>query len=520
LRTYLGNDKPYSDIRLRKEKSAEAIVPAMGRAERKESINFVNLMDERRKQPNLFKDKNYPSEAEVEPQVMKGEQSSSKAATERRDERNKQDRLLEQILDRANMNLAYERVRDNGGVAGIDKMQTEELLWYLKQHGKTLLEELLSDRYRPQAVKRVEIPKPDGGKRGLGIPTVIDRMIQQSISQILTPIFEEGFSTNSYGFRPNKNAHQAILKATEYINDGYKVVVDIDLEKFFDRVNHDKLMYLVSKKVNDKRVLKLIRRFLESGIMEGGLFIASREGTPQGGPLSPLLSNIMLDELDKELERRGHRFCRYADDCNIYVRSKRSAERVMLSVSRFIEEELSLKINRSKSEVGSPKVRKFLGFSFYQNRERVAVRIHEKSLERIKAKIRKLTSRSHAISMEERIRKLSSLIIGWTSYFKIAHIKSHCRELDKWMRHRLRMCYWKEWKNPRTRCNNLIKLGLTRNEAWKFANTRTGYWRVSGSLILDLTLTNQYFEDLNLRTFSHVYSKLSNFTNRPMPNGT
>jgi RNA-directed DNA polymerase len=477
-------------------------------------------MEEQRQQPNLSQDKNYQSEVEVEPRGMNGEQSYSKAGTEGRDRLNEQDKLLEQILSATNMNLAYKRVRNNGGSAGIDKMKTDELLEHLKKHGKALLDDLFAGRYRPQAVKRVEIDKPDGGKRGLGIPTVIDRLIQQAISQILTPLFDVGFSPHSYGFRPNKNAHEAIIKATEYINEGYKVVVDIDLEKFFDRVNHDMLLYLVSKKVHDKRVLKLIRQFLESGIMKDGVFGKSTEGTPQGGPLSPLLSNIMLDELDKELERRGHRFCRYADDCNIYVRSKRSAERVMSSISRFIEEELMLKVNQQKSEVGSPKQRKFLGFSFYQKKDQVAVRIHEKTLIRIKDKVRKITSRSNAMSMEERILKLSNLIVGWTSYFRLAHMKRHCQELDEWMRRRLRMCHWKDWKKISSKFHNLVKLGTDKGKAWEFANTRKSYWRTALSPILAATLTNTYFEQMQLTTFSLTYSKLSNFTNRRIPNGT
>jgi RNA-directed DNA polymerase len=344
-------------------------------------------------------------------------------------------------------------------------------------------------------------------------------MIQQAIAQILTPIFEEDFSPSSYGFRPNRNAHQAILKATEYINEGYKVVVDIDLEKFFDRVNHDKLMHLVSKKVQDKRVLKLIRKFLESGIMDKGVLVKSIEGTPQGGPLSPLLSTIMLDELDKELEKRGHRFCRYADDCNIYVRSERSAERVMKS-SNFIEADLKLKVNQCKSEVGSPNKRNFLGFSFYQKKKEVGVRIHPKSIDRVKAKVKKLTSRSNAMSKEQGIIKLNQLIVGWVGYFRLADMKGHCQDMDEWMRRRLRMCHWKDWKKISAKFKNLIKLGIDTNKAWEFANTRKACWRISKSPILQRTLTNTYFEKLSLRTFSQTYSKLSNFTNRPMPNGT
>ena len=479
-------------------------------------------MERRRKQPNLFEtNKDYLSEGGVEPRVMTGEQSQTKAGTEGRDGLHGQGGLLEQILSRENMNLAYLRVKGNRGSAGIDGMKTDELLGHLKVHGQSLLHDLLEGRYRPQAVKRVEIPKPDGGKRGLGIPTAVDRMIQQAIAQILTPIFDAGFLPHSYGFRPGKSAHQAIKAANVYITDGYKVVVDIDLEKFFDRVNHDKLMHLVSLKVQDKRVLRLIRRFLESGIMVGGLFEASTEGTPQGGPLSPLLSNIMLHELDKELKRRGHRFCRYADDCNIYVRSKRSAERVMAGISQFIENELLLKVNKTKSEVGSPKRRKFLGFSFYSKEKgKAGVRIHPKSVERVKEKVRKLTSRSNAMSMAQRIGKLSSLITGWTSYFRLADMKGQCAELDEWMRRRLRMCHWKDWKKISAKYSNLIKLGIDKGKAWEFANTRKGYWRIAKSPILHRTLTNAYFENLELMTFSLAYKQFSNFTNRPMPNGT
>jgi group II intron reverse transcriptase/maturase len=353
----------------------------------------------------------------------------------------------------------------------------------------------------------VEIPKPDGGVRLLGIPTVIDRLIQQSISQVLEPLLEEGFSESSYGFRPKRNAHQAIIKAKEYIESGRKYVVDIDLEKFFDRVNHDKLMYLLSKKIGDKRVLKLIRQYLQSGVMINGLWSVTEEGTPQGGPLSPLLSNVMLDELDKELEKRGHKFCRYADDCNIYVKSQKAAERVMKSVSRYLEEELKLKVNEKKSEVGNPKQRKFLGFSFYQKRQEIGVRIHSKPLERIKDKVRKLTSRSNGMSMEERIKKLSSLIGGWVGYFRLADIKKHCQQLDEWMRRRLRMCYWKNWKGIKTKHDNLVKYGISNAKAWEYANTRKSYWRIANSPVLSTSLTNKHFEDIKLLTFSRAYSK-------------
>ncbi len=464
-------------------------------------------MAKQRKQTNLMRNKEYLSEVEMESQGKVGEHSYAKAETRGSDEVVKHENLLEQIVSRGNMNLAYERVVENKGSAGIDKMKTDELLGHLKENGKELIKQIIEGRYKPQAVKRVEIPKPDGGKRMLGIPTVVDRMIQQAISQILTSIFDKDFSESSYGFRPNRNAHQAITKAKEYISSGKKYVVDIDLEKFFDRVNHDKLMHLLSKKIGDKRVLKLIRQYLESGVMIGGVYSKTEEGTPQGGPLSPLLSNIMLDELDKELEKRGHKFCRYADDCNIYVGSQKSAERVMLSVSNYLKEELQLKVNEKKSEVGNPNERKFLGFSFYNRKGESRVRIHEKSLENIKAKVKKLTSRSSGLSMIERVKKLSSLIGGWVGYYRLADIKSHCQRLDEWMRRRLRMCYWKDWKRIRTRQENLVKLGIAKPKAWEFANTRKSYWRTALSPILATSLTNQHFNDLKLLTFSRAFAK-------------
>ena len=463
----------------------------------------------------------YQHEAGMESRGKAGEQSHVKADTEGEDKSSLNTRyLLETILEKGNLNEAYKRVKKNGGSHGIDKMKTEELLSFLQEHGQTLRQSILEGNYKPQPVRRVEIPKPDGGVRLLGIPTVIDRMIQQARAQVLTPIFEKDLSDHSYGFRPNRNAHHAILQAQVYMTEGYKTVVDIDLEKFFDRVNHDKLMYLLSKRIEDKRLLKLIRSYLESGIMIGGIFSQSVEGTPQGGPLSPLLSNVMLHELDKELEKRGHRFCRYADDCNIYVKSKKSGERVMASIGKFIEERLKLKVNQSKSAVDSPKKRKFLGFSFYYAKGGIMVKIHRKSLERIKSKIKAYTKRSSGWSIEERISKLSSLISGWVNYFKIADMRKHCQKLDEWMRRRLRMCIWKQWKKVRCRRDNLVRLGINNFKAWEWANTRKGYWRISKSPILDRTLTNIYLKDLGLLCFTEVYNNALKSTNRRMPNGT
>jgi RNA-directed DNA polymerase len=414
--------------------------------------------------------------------------------------------LLERILTRENLNAAYKQVMRNKGSHGVDGMKVEELLPYLKENSGKLIEELKAGTYRPKPVRRVEIPKPDGGVRLLGIPTVVDRMIQQAIAQILSPIFDPEFSASSFGFRPGRGAHQAIKRAQGYINEGYDWVVDIDLAKYFDTVNHDKLMALVARKIKDKRVLKLIREYLKAGVMINGVVIDTEEGCPQGGPLSPLLSNIMLDELDKELEKRGHKFCRYADDCNIYVRSRKAAERTMQSITKFLEGTLKLKVNREKSAVDRPWRRKFLGFSFYHGKEGVRIRVHPKSIRRVKDKIRKITSRSNGMSMDLRLLKLKQLIKGWANYFRIADMKSLARELDEWTRRRLRMCIWKQWKKTSTKYRNLMKLGLNREKAWTMANTRKGYWRISNSPILSATITN---ERLKKRGYSGLVAELA-----------
>lgn len=428
-------------------------------------------------------------------------------------------KMLEKVVDRNNLNLAYKRVRKNGGSHGVDGMKVDELLPHLKQHGNQLKQDLLGGKYRPQPVKRVEIPKPEGGVRMLGVPTVVDRLLQQAIAQVLVPVFEKEFSEHSYGFRPGMSAHDAIKQAQVYINEGYTTVVDIDLEKFFDRVNHDKLMYLLSKRIKDKRLLRLIRRYLESGVMNGGLMSPSREGTPQGGPLSPLLSNVMLHELDKELEKRGHRFCRYADDCNIYVKSPRAGERVMASISEFIEQRLKLKVNRDKSAVDHVTQRKFLGFSFYRWQGGYGIRVDNKSIRRLKEKLRLLTSRSKGWRMETRIERLNQVIRGWVNYFYLANMRKLCHNLDAWLRRRLRMCYWKQWKRIKTKHDNLVKLGILSLKAWEFANTRKSYWHTANSHILACTLTNSYFERAGLVGLVNVYCNFI-LTNRRMPNGT
>jgi len=445
---------------------------------------------------------------QAEPAGRDGERSYALAETEGEDGNTTINSrgLLEEILSPRNMNLAYKRVERNGGSSGVDGMKVDELLPYLKQNGKALLEELLLGKYKPQPVKRVEIPKPEGGIRLLGIPTVTDRMIQQAISQVLTPIFEEVFSNHSYGFRPGRSTHQALKQAKKYMDEGYKVVVDIDLEKFFDRVNHDKLMYLLSRRIKDKRVLKLVRLYLESGVMESGLVSATDEGTPQGGPLSPLLSNVMLHELDMELERRGHRFCRYADDCNIYVRSMKAGDRVMKSISLYIEGHLKLKVNTAKSAVDIPSKRRFLGMSFYRNKEGFGLRVHPKSIKRFRDKVRRITAVANAMSMEKRIEKLNSLIQGWVSYFRIADMRNQCRDLDGWIRRRLRLCIWSQWKKIKTRHDNLVRLGISDGKAWEYANTRKGAWRISKSPVLNVSLANEYLNGMGFRSLSRVYS--------------
>ncbi len=406
-----------------------------------------------------------------------------------------EDDLLERILSRENLNLAYKRVKANKGSHGVDGMVVDELLPFMKQHGETIRQRILAGEYVPQPVRKVEIPKPDGGVRQLGIPTVVDRLMQQAMAQELNKIFDPDFSKNSYGFRPKKSAHHAIIAARGYIEQGYQWTVDIDLEKFFDKVNHDKLMSLVARKVKDKRVLGLIRKYLKSGIMMNGVKVKSEEGTPQGGPLSPLLANIMLDELDRELEKRGHKFCRYADDCNIYIKSKKAGERVMEITTGYIEEVLKLRINRSKSAVDRPNKRKFLGFSFYIKKGEARNFIHKKPVERFKAKVREVTARSNGKSMEWRKEALNHLVTGWVNYFRIADMKEIAGKLDQWIRRRIRMCYWKQWKKSKTKHKNLVTLGIETNKAWEFANTRKGYWRISNSYILNTSITNKYLEE-------------------------
>jgi len=413
---------------------------------------------------------------------------------------------MEQVLTRENILEALSRVEWNKGSHGVDGMSVSELRPHMMEHWQEIREALLAGTYEPAPVRRVEIPKPNGGKRKLGIPTVQDRFIQQALHQALTPIFDPEFSEFSYGFRPGKQAHQAVRQARSYIREGYGWVIDLDLEKFFDRVNHDKLMHLIGKKDRDGRILHLIRRYLQAGIMENGLVTANREGTPQGGPLSPLLSNIMLDQLDNELERRGIRFVRYADDCMIFVKSRKAGMRVMESITHFIEKKLGLKVNREKTAIDRPWRRDYLGFSFTPGKD-VKIRIAKKSVKKFKQRVRELTCRSKSISMGHRIEKLNQYLMGWCGYFSLAETPSVFKALDGWIRRRLRMIVWKQWKRVRTRYRNLVRLGVHPEKAHIWANTRKSYWRISNSPILHKTLGNSYWNNQGLKSLYIKYGE-------------
>jgi RNA-directed DNA polymerase len=407
------------------------------------------------------------------------------------------ERLMEEVCERENCKQALARVRANKGSSGVDGMTVRQLPEFLKQHWPAIREQLLSGTYVPQPVKRVEIPKPDGGVRKLGIPTVLDRFIQQAVMQVLQRRWDRTFSDHSYGFRPGHSAHQAVEAAQQYIAAGYRWVVDLDLEKFFDRVNHDKLMAKIAERVSDKRLLKLIRAFLRAGVMEGGLVSPVDEGTPQGGPLSPLLSNIVLDEFDRELERRGLRFARYADDCNVYVRSRRAGERVMKSITRFITTKLGLKVNEQKSAVARPWERKFLGFSFTAGREPKR-RIAPKAIGRFKERVRELTSRTRGVSIERMAEELAQYLRGWIGYFGRCQTPSVLEDLGKWFRRRLRSAIWKQWKRGSVRFAELRKRGVGQQLAAQTAGSAHGPWRLADSPGLHFALPNAYFDSLGI----------------------
>jgi group II intron reverse transcriptase/maturase len=416
--------------------------------------------------------------------------------------------LLEYILSPTNLNKAYKQVKRNDGSGGVDKMDTKLLLPYLQTHREELLKALERGNYKPQPVRRVEIPKGNGKKRQLGIPTVVDRVIQQAVTQQLTPIYERQFSQFSYGFRPKRNAHQAVRQCQKHANEGFCYVVDMDLEKFFDKVNQSKLIEVLSRTIKDGRVVSLIHKYLRAGVMTKGYYEATPMGVPQGGNLSPLLSNVMLNELDKELEKRGHRFVRYADDSMIFCRSKRAAERVLASITKYIEEGLYLKVNREKTIVAHIKDVKFLGYGFYFNKNGCGIRIHQRSVEKMKAKIRELTSRSNGWGNERRKEALRQFITGWLNYFRLADMKNLLAKTDEWFRRRLRSLIWKQWKRIKTKLRNLIKLGIPKQKAWEFANTRKGFWRTANSPILSRSITNARLRTSGYIFFSDYYKQI------------
>lgn len=407
--------------------------------------------------------------------------------------------LWELVFSRENLSAALKRVEANRGAAGVDGMGTEDLRPWLVDHWPQVREALDAGVYRPLPVRRVAIPKPGGGERLLGVPGVLDRLVQQAIAQVLGPIFDPHFSGSSFGFRPGRSAHQAVRVARRAIEDGHRWVVDVDLDRFFDRVQHDALMARVARRVGDRRVLRLIRRFLEAGIMADGVVWASEEGTPQGSPLSPLLSNVMLDDLDRELWQRGHRFVRYADDIRVFVRSRRAAHRVLDSVTAVVEQRLKLKVNREKSKVVSASVATLLGFGFYFTRGGVRIRADPKALKRFKDRIRELTSRRRSIAMDVRIAALNRYVTGWMGYFRLADTPRVFRNLDEWFRRRMRQIRWKEWKRPKARHDNLVRRGINSSQAWEWASSGKGYWRIAASPVLTRSLPNSYWDKLGLR---------------------
>jgi len=419
------------------------------------------------------------------------------------------DGLLEQILDKNNLNLAYKKVNSNKGAGGVDGMNVDELLSFLKDNQVQLIGQIRNGKYKPNPVRRVEIPKEEKGKvRKLGIPTVVDRVIQQAITQVLSPIFEKQFSDYSFGFRPKRGAHDALKQCQQNVNDGYVYVVDMDLEKFFDTVCQSKLIEVLSRTIKDGRVISLIHKYLNAGVVQNGMFTKTEVGVPQGGPLSPLLSNIILNELDKELSRRGHRFVRYADDCMVFCKSRKSAERTLENIVPFIEEKLFLKVNRDKTTVEHISKVKYLGYSFYRFKGKCRLRVHPKSITKMKAKLKELTARSNGWGNEFRALKLTQFIRGWVNYFSLADMRKLLYGVDEWMRRRIRLVYWKQWKKIKTRYKMLKHFGINEYKAWEFANTRKGYWRTSKSPILQRSLTNKAIANLGFMNLTDYYLKI------------
>jgi len=419
------------------------------------------------------------------------------------------DNLMEQILHKDNLNKAYKKVKSNKGAGGVDGMSVDELLGFLRDNQKQLIQQIKDGKYKPNPVRRVEIPKETKGEfRKLGVPTVVDRVFQQAITQVLSPIYEKQFSENSFGFRPNRGAHDALKQCQTNVNDGYVYVVDMDLEKFFDTVSQSKLIEVLSRTIKDGRVISLIHKYLNAGVISRGMFEKTAVGMPQGGPLSPLLSNIMLNEMDKELTRRGHRFVRYADDCMIFCKSRKSAERTLENIVPYIEGKLFLKVNRTKTSVAYISKVKYLGYSFYRYKGKCRFRVHPKSVEKMKNKIRELTDRSNGWGNEYRALKLTQFIRGWVNYFGKADMKSLLRSNDEWLRHRIRAIYWKQWKKVKTKFKELRKLGVEEEKAWICANMRNGNWYCSGYFVLQTAFNNKKLRELGYPTFTEFYLKI------------
>ena len=419
------------------------------------------------------------------------------------------DNLMEQILHKDNLNKAYKKVKSNKGAGGVDGMSVDELLGFLRDNQKQLIQQIKDGKYKPNPVRRVEIPKETKGEfRKLGVPTVVDRVFQQAITQVLSPIYEKQFSENSFGFRPNRGAHNALKQCQTNVNDGYVYVVDMDLEKFFDTVSQSKLIEVLSRTIKDGRVISLIHKYLNAGVISRGMFEKTAVGMPQGGPLSPLLSNIMLNEMDKELTRRGHRFVRYADDCMIFCKSRKSAERTLENILPYIEGKLFLKVNRTKTSVAHISKVKYLGYSFYRYKGKCRFRAHPKSVEKMKNKIRELTDRSNGWGNEYRALKLTQFIRGWVNYFGKADMKSLLRSNDEWLRHRIRAIYWKQWKKVKTKFKELKKLGVEEEKAWICANMRNGNWYCSGYFVLQTAFNNKKLRELGYPTFTEFYLKI------------
>lgn len=419
------------------------------------------------------------------------------------------DNLMEQILHKDNLNKAYKKVKSNKGAGGIDGMSVEELLGYLRNNQEQLIQKLKDGKYKPNPVRRVEIPKETKGEfRKLGVPTVVDRVFQQAITQVLSPIYEKQFSENSFGFRPDRGAHDALKQCQTNVNDGYVYVVDMDLEKFFDTVCQSKLIEVLSRTIKDGRVISLIHKYLNAGVISRGIFEKTEVGMPQGGPLSPLLSNIMLNELDKELTRRGHRFVRYADDCMIFCKSRKSAERTLNNIVPYIEGKLFLKVNRTKTCVAHISRVKYLGYSFYRYKGTCRFRVHPKSVIKMKNKIRELTDRHNGWGNEYRALKLTQFIRGWVNYFGMADMKRLLQSNDEWLRHRIRAIYWKQWKKVKTKFKELKKLGVEEERAWICANMRNGNWFCSGYITLQGAFNNKKLRELGYPTFTEFYLKI------------